>query len=88
MSTRVTTFRIIIRNHATVAATYETYQAGRNDFDPYGHHYRLGLRVHWQVSDGRDGPVLDAGSAWTRDGAVGKAMAAAHSPNLGRGAPC
>lgn len=86
MSTRVTTLRIVTRTYATVAATYDFYRAGPAQDDVYVHFYRMGLRVHWWITSGRNGETLDAGSAWTRDGAVGKATAAAYQPNLGRGA--
>lgn len=86
MSTPVTTLRIVTRTYATVAATYDTYRAGPAQPDVYAHLYRMGLRVHWSITNGRNGETLDSGSAWTRDGAVGNATTAAHRPNLGRGA--
>jgi hypothetical protein len=46
--------------------------------DIYAHRYRRGLRIRWFISAGRDGRTLAWGRAWTRGGALVKAIAAAH----------
>jgi hypothetical protein len=77
------TLRVCTRSYATVAATGDVITTGPGQPDIYATVERRGLRSHWviwttTVAD------LGRGWAWTRDGAVGDAIAAAHRPGGAR----
>lgn len=84
--TAVTTIRIVTPAYATVAATYELYTTGPARPDLYAHLSRPGRRYRWTVTAGANPAALTRaqGRAWTRDGAVGKAIAAARRPSVRR----
>jgi hypothetical protein len=53
--------------------------------DIYAHVWRSGLRHVWLISAGRSGRTLGHGRAWTRRGAMVRAIAAAHRGDIGGG---
>jgi hypothetical protein len=55
---------------------------GRDEPDVYGHVVRYGWRVNWDITAGRNGPLVTAGRTWTRQGAWTRAFQIAHGTDM------
>jgi hypothetical protein len=77
------TLRVCTRSYATVAATGDVITTGPGQPDIYATVERRGPLWHWTIWT-TGSAALGRGRAWTRDGAVGNAIAAAHRPGIGK----
>jgi hypothetical protein len=84
--TAIATLRVVTRSYATVAATYGSYEVSAAQPDLYAHLQPPQGRCRWWLTSGDDpaGTRLAEGRALSRDRAVGKAIAAAHRPGIGK----
>lgn len=81
----MTTLLVRTTSYTLVAATQDFYQTVSGKV--FGHVADEGWPVQWAITRSRrGGPALASGSAFTRDGAWGQAIAAAHRPGITDGA--
>lgn len=84
--TAIASLRVVTRSYATIAATFEAYEIRPGQPDLYAHVQPPTGRCRWWLTSGADpsSERLAEGRAWSRDRAVGKAIAAAHKPGGAR----